>query len=276
MTQFANAMEIFKLLEKSNCRKCNEPTCLAFASKVFLGQKSLSACPALDPAVLARYGGRRDRHRPGESDLVQELSKLKQKLKTLDLEAAATRTGGSYADGRLTLRIFGKPFSIDNAGRFVSDIHVNPWIAGPVLTYVLDSNGVMDRGDWCAFRELENARELNALFVKRTEEPLRKLADSHPGLFEDLILIFSGREMDRLYESDISLVLYPLPLVPLLVCYWKPEDGMASDLKLFFDTSASRNGGSDMVFRLTAGIVQMFEKLSVTHGWGGRRHTLGN
>lgn len=267
MTTFANAMEIFKLLEKSNCRKCNEPTCLAFASKVFLGQKPLSACPALAPEVLARYGSDQARAMPGEADWEKHMAGMKERLKGLDLEAAAQRTGGVFADGRLTLRIFGKPFSMDNSGRFITDIHVNPWLLSPVLTYVFDSKGVRDAGNWVAFREFENARELNGLFVKRTEEPLRKLADATPGLFEDLMILFDGKQVEQQFASDISLVLHPLPLIPMLICYWKPEDGMASEFHLFFDASASQNGGADMVFRLTAGIVAMIEKLSLTHRW---------
>ncbi|MBU3951576.1 MAG: hypothetical protein KKF12_18830 [Proteobacteria bacterium] len=39
MSQFANAMAVFKLLEKSSCRKCNDPTCLSFAAKVFIGHR---------------------------------------------------------------------------------------------------------------------------------------------------------------------------------------------------------------------------------------------
>ena len=35
-------------------------------------------------------------------------------------------------------------------------------------------------------------------------------------------------------ESDVALVLHPLPRVPMLICYWHAEDGMASDLNLFF------------------------------------------
>jgi len=52
MSEFANAMEVFKLLDKSNCRKCNEKTCLAFASKVFLGTKPLELCPFVAGPVL--------------------------------------------------------------------------------------------------------------------------------------------------------------------------------------------------------------------------------
>lgn len=265
---FANAMEVFKLLDKSNCKKCNEPTCLAFASKVFLGRKKLSECPHLDAEILARYQENANQgHRPGEAEQEKELIAMKQKLADLDFAQAAARTGGKYDKDRLTIRIFGKPFSVDNAGRFRSDIHINPWITGPVLTYVLESKGVPLTNEWVPFRELAGGRELNGLFVKRTEEPLKKIADTYPDLFEDLAMIFNGKQVAELYQSDISMVLHPLPLVPMMICYWKKEDGMASDLHLFFDSSASENGGSDMVFRLVAGIVQMFEKLAKTHGW---------
>ena len=41
MPQPKNAMEIFQLLDKSNCRECGETTCLAFAGAVFTGRKDL-------------------------------------------------------------------------------------------------------------------------------------------------------------------------------------------------------------------------------------------
>ena len=55
MSQPKNAMEIFRLLDKSNCRECGEKTCLAFAGAVFTGQKSLSQCPKLDPDTIASF-----------------------------------------------------------------------------------------------------------------------------------------------------------------------------------------------------------------------------
>jgi hypothetical protein len=265
---FANAMEVFKLLDKSNCRECNEPTCLAFASKVFLGQRDLSDCTHLDPEVIAKYSqAPRKGFKPGESDYERELAAMQERVKEIDLEEAARRTGGRFDGKWLTLRIFGKPFSVNQEGRFKSDLHINPWITGPVLTYVLESKGTPVTGQWMPFRELAGARELNGLYMKRTEEPLKKIADAYPDLFEDLGFIFNGKEIEEQYQSDISMVLYPLPLVPVMICYWKPDDGLDSDLHLFYDKSASHNGGSDMVFRLTAGIVQMFEKLAKTHGW---------
>jgi hypothetical protein len=37
------------------------------------------------------------------------------------------------------LKILGKDFSVDAKGRFFTDIHVNPWVAVPVLDYILIS-----------------------------------------------------------------------------------------------------------------------------------------
>ncbi len=38
-------IEIFKLLPKTNCKDCGDPTCLAFAMKLATGKAELSACP---------------------------------------------------------------------------------------------------------------------------------------------------------------------------------------------------------------------------------------
>ena len=266
MTQFANAMEVFKLLEKSNCRKCNETTCLAFASKVFLGQKPLGLCPALDPLIKEKYAHAEPRPQPGEAEMEKLIKDLRARLAVCDLEKAAVRTGGTFDGGWLRIRIFGKPFAMNNDGVFKTDLHVNPWMVVPILHYVLNAKGETVSGKWMAFRELDGARAKNNLFVQRGEQPLKKIADTYPALFEDLVDMFSGEALERQFEADISLVLYPLPLLPMMVCYWKPEEGMASQLSLFFDRSANANGGFDMVFNLATGMVRMFEKFAQTHG----------
>ena len=40
-----SGVEIFKLLPKTNCKKCGHPTCLAFAMKLAQRQASLDLCP---------------------------------------------------------------------------------------------------------------------------------------------------------------------------------------------------------------------------------------
>ncbi len=42
-------IEILKLLPKSNCRECGEPTCMVFAARVAEGAKGADNCPPIGP-----------------------------------------------------------------------------------------------------------------------------------------------------------------------------------------------------------------------------------
>jgi len=192
---------------------------------------------------------------------------LQDRVAQSDLAAAAKRIGADYSGGRLTLKVLGKNFSVDTRGQLYADIHVNSWVVAPFFSYVLSGKGLPASGNWVSFRELKDGKERYALFQKRCEEPMKKVADTYPDLFNDLVHIFSGRQVDEQFESDISVVLHPLPRIPMMICYWKPEDGLASSLNLFFDKIADDNLDIGSVFSLGAGMAQMFEKLALRHGF---------
>ena len=266
MSDFTNAMEVFKLLDKSNCRKCNEQTCLAFASKVFLGSKSLDQCPVLSREIVEQFKGKQRQKNKVQANQEAMLAELQDTIQSCDLKTAAQRVGGTFSKGKLSVKVLGKLFSIDSNGNMFSDIHINFWIAAPVLNYVLYCKGVPLKGQWIPLRELKGGQEKNGLFVQRSIKSFKQIADRYPNLFEDLIFLFNGKRVENHYESDISLVIYPLPRLPILICYWKPDEEMDSDLNLFFDSSADMNANLDIVYGIAAGIVNMFEKISMKHG----------
>ncbi|MDK2889404.1 MAG: acetyl-CoA decarbonylase/synthase, complex subunit gamma [Methanoculleus sp.] len=51
------ALDIYKNLPKTNCKKCGYPTCLAFAMKLAVGKAEIEACPDLDPETKTLLGG---------------------------------------------------------------------------------------------------------------------------------------------------------------------------------------------------------------------------
>jgi hypothetical protein len=267
MPQPKNAMEIFQLLDKSNCRECGAKTCLAFAGAVFTGQKQLNQCPKLGPDTIARFSPDSGERKAVEQEREEALGRLQAKVAEIDLAAAAERIGADFAGDRLTLRVLGKNFSVDTRGKLYAEIHVNAWVAAPFFDYVLYGKGLPASGNWASFRELKDGQERYPLFQKRCEEPMKKVADTYTDLFADLVHIFSGRQVEEQFESDISVVLHPLPRVPMMVCYWKPEDGLASSLNLFFDKVADDNLDIGSVFSLGAGMAHMFEKLALRHGF---------
>ena len=266
MARLKNPMEIFKLLDRSNCRKCNETNCLAFAAAVFKGQKKLAECPHLDSDIIEKYGRQAEERRTIEQDMDESIANLKRKISLIDLESAAHRLGADFSNQKLTIKILGKDISVDTGGNFYSDIHIHPWVAMPVLNYILDGAGVPVSGKWVPLRELEGGKTWYRLFGQRCEKPLKRIADNYTDLFEDMIHIFNGRQVENHYNSDISLVLHPLPKVPMLICYWKPEDGLESSLNLFFDSTAEENLNIESIYSLGAGLVIMFEKIAQRHG----------
>ena len=255
MGQPKNAMEIFQVLDQSNCRECGKKTCLAFAGAVFMGQKKLTDCPKLDPDSIEWFSPVDEAAVTIEQDGEQALQHLISQVAHTDLKAAAKRVGALFSKNKLTLKVLGKDVCIDAEGNIFTDIHVNPWVAVPFLSYILYGKGLAVSGDWISFRELSGGKERYPLFQKRCEAVIKRLADSYPGLFKDIVGIFNGRRVEEQFESDISVVLHPLPKVPIMLCYWMPEDGMASSLNVFFDKTVDKNIGVDAVFTLGTGCL---------------------
>ncbi|MBW2623779.1 MAG: DUF3786 domain-containing protein, partial [Deltaproteobacteria bacterium] len=234
-------IQILRILDKSNCRKCGEKTCLAFALAVFKGQKKIEACPKLDSRTIEEYSKKLQKQKTIMPDGVEYLTRLGKEIVNVDLTEAAKRIGGRVSGDKLTLKVLGKDFSVDTNGNLFSEIHINPWVATPFLFYILYGKGLPVLNHWVSFRELKDGRDHYPIFKKRCEDVLKEVADTYPGLFDDIIHIFSGKPVARQFESDISVVLHPLPKVPMMICYWLPVDGLDSSLNVFFDLTADKN-----------------------------------
>lgn len=266
MTPLNSPIEILKRLDKSNCRECGYATCLAFASAVFKGQKSLSECPHLEKDVVEEFENESQKTSGLEPNPDEPLEELKKRLGTIDLAKAAERVGGNFLNGKLTVRVCGKDFSVDRKGNFYSEIHIHSWITAPLLDYIIDGAGRPVKGKWVSMRELKNGKDWYRFFVHKCEKPLKRLADTYTDLFEDMLHIFNGKKVENHYESDVSLVLHPLPKFPVLICYWRPEEGLESSLNIFFDSTAGDNLNIEYIYSLGTGLVTMFEKIALRHG----------
>ncbi|MBI5523251.1 MAG: Fe-S cluster protein [Desulfarculus sp.] len=50
-------LEILKLLPRSNCKKCGQPTCMVFAAQAAEGGKGAAGCPELEPEKATALEG---------------------------------------------------------------------------------------------------------------------------------------------------------------------------------------------------------------------------
>ena len=265
MVKLGNHLEVYKLLPKTNCRDCGLAACLAFAVAVMQGQKRLADCPYLPEEVGAQAedpGGQRPQ---AGDDIQQRVLAMQAEVRQGDLAQAAQRLGLPLRDNRLIVACLGKEFSLGPDG-IVSSCHVNPWLSLPILDYALHGAGLEPRGRWLPLRELPGGADWGNFFEHRCEKPLKKVIDEYTDLFELIMDVFAGQPAPEQFDSDIAVLIHPLPRLPILLCYWKPEDGMDSALHMFFDASAEENLSIDSIYILGVGLVTMFEKIARTHG----------
>lgn len=266
MTRLTSHLDVLSRLPKTNCRECRLASCLAFSVAVFQGKKTLADCPYLveEDTTEGRRGAEEESSIEGDSQ--KALENLRQRIREIDLAGAAERCGAVYHQGTLTLACLGKPFSVDATGVIHSDCHVNRWVSVPILNYILECSGREPRGEWIPLRDTKGGADWWRLFGQRCEKPLKKVIDEYTELLELLVEIFAGEPAPESFNSDIAVIIHPLPRLPMLLCYWKSEDGMDSSLHLFFDITAEENLKIESIYALSVGLVTMFEKIALTHG----------
>lgn len=265
MAVLHNHLEIYKLLPRTNCRRCDLATCLAFAVEVMQGRKLLKDCPLLPEDILADVRPKAEPKTTDTGDIQQAIRDLQGQVRKTDLATAARRLGLPYAQGRVTINCLGKDFLLGPDG-LISSCHINPWIYMPILNYILSGAGVEPQSRWKTLRELEGGADWWNFFVHRCEKPLKQLIDNHSDLFEIIIDVFGGRPAPPEFDSDIAVLIHPLPRLPILFCHWRPDEGMDSALHLFFDSSADRNLKVEAIYILCTGLTTMFQKIVRTHG----------
>lgn len=264
MTDFPTTpLAIYKILPKTNCGRCLLPSCLAFAAAVVAGNKTIHNCPFVESAKGAALHGAQ-RSESMEVLPAEFMDRLKAKMMDLDLSQVAPLVGGSMRGSHLLINSLGKDFAVDPHGNIASECHIIPWVQAPLLAYITNKTHQDITGRWISFREINGGIEWQGLFNSRCETPLRKLADENKELLGDLIDLFMGQEVDW-YQADIALILYPLPKIPLLICYQAPEDDIDSALTIFFDECCPQNLHIKSLFTLCSGLVQMFAKIAERH-----------
>jgi hypothetical protein len=261
-----NHLEIYRFLQKTNCRRCDLPTCLAFAAAVMRGDKRLAQCPYVENGVLEQLEGRLTPNSSVQDERDKAIEQLRAAIRAMDLIEAEEMLGAIHAGGALTVKCLGNDFHIDPEGTVRSDCHKTPWLIIPLLSYVVRGSGKNLAGNWLLFKELEGGVEWGPLFGQRCEKPLKKLIDTHTDLFEIIMDIFDGKPMEDQSDCDISIVIHPLPRVPVLIRYWKKDGDFDSALTLLFDATADENLGIEPLYMICVGLLTMFERISLTHG----------
>lgn len=270
MTEIKNPLEIYQLLPKTNCGHCGVPSCMAFAAQILQGLKAVSDCPYLPQELCKRLRSQIVRRRTPDDEHEEVIRRLRNDVKLLDFSRVAPRIGAELVDGKLAINCLGKDFLISPSGEMTSACHVNHWLYVPLLHYIIECEGITPTHDWIPFDELPDAGPWSQYFSHRCEEALRQLADAHRELIFEIFSLFGAQSITTAGKADHSLLIMPLPKVPFLIHYWRPDDGFPSELNILLDRSAGKNINAHSINLLARGIIEMFRQLILSHSRDGK------
>jgi hypothetical protein len=258
-----NYIDLYKLLNKSNCKECGLLSCMAFAHAVLNGEKKIEDCPHLDPAAVEELGEKLvSRDKGKEYNLSAE--PFKKEVSKVDFRGIAEGLGVPLVDGKLIVKALGKDFIVSPDGSMESAIHIHTWVAMPIYSYIITGGNQTLTGQWVSFEELKRGSSMSNFFNKRCLEPLRQMADSHTDIFFDMLDVFATQTIEG-FQADFARVLHPLPKVPFLILYWRPEEQFESKLKILFDSTADTFLDIDAIYILGRGMVEMFKNIISRH-----------
>lgn len=263
-----STLDILKLLDGSNCKECGLATCMAFAALVYQGQRKLSDCTHLEQSETDQLAGKIGRQQQMDWTGEEALRNYKARLKGFDLASRATVLGGWMQGDRLAFHCLGKLFQLDPQGGLHSDCHQNPWLHVPMLSYILDGQGVEPSGKWVRFSELKSTHSWVRFFQHSCEARFQQLAEEDPELALDILSLFAAKTSIEGFEAQHTYLLYPLPLIPILFSFQPAEGDFPASLSVYLDSTADKNLDAESLFRLGRGMSEMFMRIAQRHGLG--------
>lgn len=270
MSKIKNPLDLYKHLDKSNCRRCHFPSCMAFAVAVIQGNKKLTDCPTLAKEKITELSGEIVQRKSLESEQDKILTDLRKRLANKNLADIARKQELPFQDEMVGVNCLGKYFWIDATGDMISECHKNMWVQLPVLYYLLNSKGVEPVGRWIAFNAAKDAGEWSQFFSHRCENEMRRLADTHTDLFFEILDMFGTKTDKDVNDADYTFILHPLPNTPFLINYWKPEESFGSKLNILFDETVTDHINVQSIYSLGRGLVEMFGQFIVKHNRDGK------
>jgi uncharacterized protein DUF3786/putative Fe-S cluster protein len=239
------AVEIYKLLPKTNCGKCGLSSCMGFAAKLASRQAKADDCPAM--TELAREVLHEDdaglRQSPG-TVYEQALKSLRPKVETLDFPKTARLFGATLAGPDcLELMFLNETYLItkervlDSACR-----EPRPWVSILIYNHLCMPDPPPPAEEWITFGSVPASHAKDKAWVGHVEEVIAKhFADNTAGL-KAACERLGGVKAEVRGNHDAAYEFRFFPHYPVLLLFYDAvtDENFPAQCKLLLDKTAPR------------------------------------
>ncbi len=239
------AVEIYKLLPKTNCGTCGTSSCMGFAAKLATHQASADDCPTMTEAArkLLKETSAEKHDSPG-TVYEQVLESLQPKIRALDFRTIAGLFGAKLiGPDTLELVFLTEPFRVtkekvcDASGK-----EPRPWISILIYNHLCMPDPPKPTGEWITFGSIPASHAKDKAWAGHVEEVIAKHFDGKIDALKAACEKFGGVPATISGSHDAAYEFRFFPHYPVLLLFYDAvaEENFPAQCKLLLDKTAPR------------------------------------
>ncbi len=237
------AVEIYKLLPKTNCGKCGTTSCFGFAAKLATNQASPDDCPTMTAATreALRAAAYTRRESPG-TVYEQALGSLQPKIRTLDFLRVAALFGARLTDpDSLDIIFLNENYTVTKdrilnaAGK-----EPRPWISILIYNHLCMPDPPSPSGDWITFSSVPASHAKDKAWAGHVEEVIAKRFEGNVAGLKAACERLGGSQIVVKGNHDAAYEFRLFPHYPVFLLFYDavPDEDFPAQCKLLLDRTA--------------------------------------
>jgi hypothetical protein len=237
------AVEIYKLLPKTNCGKCGTPNCFGFAVKLSTGQATLDQCGTMTESARSVLSETMDMKRESAGTVFEQtLAVLQPKIKALDFRQTAGLFGVNLkGPDELNLTFLNQPYRI-NREKVVDSAGSEPpaWIAILIYNHLCMPDPPPPAGEWITFSSIPASHAKDKAWAGHVEEVIAKHFAGNVDALRKACADMGGSPAEIPGNQDAAFTFRFFPHYPALLLFYDavPDEGFPAQCKLLLDKTA--------------------------------------
>ena len=239
------AVEIYKLLPRTNCGTCGTSSCMGFAAKLATHQASPDGCPTMSPNARKELNEELAKKQDSRGTVYEQvLESLQPKVRALDFRAIADRFGAKLVDAdTLELDFLKETFRVTKEK--VSDAsgkEPRPWISILIYNHLCMPDPPKPTGEWITFGSIPASHAKDKAWLGHVEEVIAKHFDGKLDALKAACEKFGGTPATMSGNHDAAYEFRFFPHYPVLLLFYNavPEENFPAQCKLLLDKTAPR------------------------------------
>lgn len=239
------AVEIYKLLPKTNCGTCGMPNCFGFATKVAAGMASITACATLSEAIKQEIAGQ-EQDRKGTRGTVYEqaMESLRPKVAALDLPRVAQALGLTVTGPDQLEIVFLNERYVFTKDRILapSGKEPLPFLSILVMNHLCMPSPPPPAGEWITFSSVPASHAKDKAWAAHVEEVIARHFSGNVTGLRTACERLGGKPFRAPGKHDAVYEFRFFPHYPALLLFNDavPDEDFPAQVKLLLDKNVDK------------------------------------